>query len=425
MDYSAALVPLITLIIAQALVLDLARFRYSRKKLLLIFISIFVIQVAISSAVLVFFGIAMYARWYVLIMVVPFYATFIYTSKRRDTRGMFTIVTTIFISFFISIPAMWFARFYGKGYGYYNLARLVLFVFIILTIHKVFRKYYLIAQDEITKGWGIFSILPLVGSAVLYASFMRFGRKGGFTDVLLVSTVTVVMMATVYGVIFYVFQQIHEKYRVLEQQRTLTMQNKAQMEQHILFKEASETSNRRWHDLRHNTQTIIELLESGDTDTALGYLRDQMGMIAVTKVEYCQHSAVNSVLCMWAERSRAEGIMLSVEANVPQKLAIEPVELSSLFANAIENAYFACMELPKEVTRYITVEAHYNGKRLAIGITNTCKADMGFEGGMPISTKEGGGIGTRSMVYTIKRFFGAYTFSAEDGLFFSRFVLNV
>jgi len=424
-DYSAVWVPLITLIIVQAFVLDLSRFRFSRKKLILIIAIEFVVLVVISSAVLILAGLAMYARWYVLIMVVPAYATFFYTSKYRDARDVFTIVTTIFISFFISTPAMWFARFHENGYGSYNLVRLVLFTIVSLCVHIGFRKYYLLAQEEIDKGWGIFSILPLLGSVVLYYSFVQYGRKRSFTDVLYVSTATIVMMASVYWVIFYVFQQLHEKYLVLEQKRTLAMQNKAQLEQHILFKEAAEKTNRRWHDLRHNTQMIIELLEAGDTHTALGYLHEQMGMIGITKVEYCQHSAVNSILCLWAERSRKEGILLSVEANVPQNLEIEPVELSSLFANALENAYFACMELPNEVVKYISVEAHYNGKRLAIGITNTCKEDVGFEDGMPISSKEGGGIGTRSMVYTVKRFYGAYTFSAQDGLFFTRFVLNV
>ena len=239
------------------------------------------------------------------------------------------------------------------------------------------------------------------------------------------STATILMMASVYGVIFYMFQQLQEKNLVLEQRRILAMQNKAQLEQHILFREATEKTNRRWHDFRHSTQTMIGLLESGDTNTAIGYLKDLMGMIAITKEEYCQHPAVNSILCFWAEQSRRKNILLLIETVVPEKLEIEPVELSALFANAIENAYFACMELPKEVPRSIKVEAHYDGKRLAIGITNTCKGSVRFENKMPISSKEGGGIGTRSMVYTVKRFYGAYTFSAEDGLFVTRFVLNV
>ncbi len=425
MDYSAISVPLITLLISQVLIFDLARFRFSLKKLSLVLTIELIVLVLISSMVLMFGSLAVYAKWYVLIMVVPAFSTFIYVSKRRDARDVFTIVTTIFLNFFISIPAMWFARFHGSRYVSYNLARIVLFALVFVCIHLFFRKYYLLAQEEIDKGWGIFSILPILGSVVLYYSFVRYGQKGSFNEVLYATSATIILMTSVYAVIFYMFQQLHEKYMVQEQQRLLAMQNKAQLDQHILFKEVAEKTNRRWHDLRHTTQMMIELLESGDTNTALRHLKDQMGMSSIPKEEYCQHPAVNSILCLWAERARKEDIPLSIVASVPDDLEIEPVELSALFANAIENAYHACLELPCNVERFIKVESHYTGKRLAIGITNTCKDTIRFEDDMPISSKEGGGIGTRSMIYTVKRFHGAYTFSARDGLFDTRFVLNV
>lgn len=116
---------------------------------------------------------------------------------------------------------------------------------------------------------------------------------------------------------------------------------------------------------------------------------------------------------------------MEILVDLPEMLTIEPLELSALFANAIENAYNACLALPTDVQRFIKVESHYSSRRLAIGITNTSSDDIRFEGGMPISFKEGGGIGTQSMVYTVNRFQGAYSFGVEDGLFFSRFVLNV
>ncbi len=425
MDYSAISVPLITLVISQVLAFDLAHFRFPRNKLALIIFAELVVLVLISSAVLIFGGLAVYAKWYVLIMVVPAFLLFCYTSKYRDARDMFTVVTTIFLNFLISVPAMWLARYYGSGYVVYNLARIGIFPLVFLFDHLAFRKYYLNAQEEILKGWGIFSILPVLGSVVLYYSFVKYGNKGSFVEVLYVTSATIVLMGSVYVVIIYLFQQLHEKYIVQEQQRMLSMQNKAQLDQHILFREAAEKTNRRWHDARHATQTLIELLESGNVETALGHLKEQMGMGGLSKEEYCQHPAVNSILCLWAERSRKENIPLTIAANVPDSLEIEPVELSALFANAIENAYLACLELPIDAGRFIKVESQYNGKRLAIGITNTCKDSISFDHDMPVSSKEGGGIGTRSMVYTVKRFHGAYTFSAEGGLFSTRFVLNV
>lgn len=425
MDYSAIFVPLITLIIAQTMAISLGQFRFPVKKLFVLLVSELVLIVVVSSAILILGDLALYAKWYVLLIVVPSSSMFIYISKYRDARDVFTIITTVFISFVVSTPAMWLSRFYGGGYVHYNIGRIVFFIVIFLIIHIFFRKNYLLAQNEITKGWAIFSILPFLGSVVLYSTYIWYGGKGDILAVLYVTSATILFMASVYTVIFYMFIQLNEKYLALEQRRILDMQNKAQWEQHILFKEAAEKSNRRWHDLRHTIHILQGLLESGDTDAAIGYVKDQMGEYMLPKEEYCQHPAVNSILCLWAERSRNEGISLEIAANIPEKLEIEPVELSALFANALENAYFACLDLAPDVQRSIKVEAHYNGKRLAIGITNTCNDSIQFEGDMPVSSKDGGGIGTRSMVYTVKRFRGAYTFSAKDGLFVTRFVLNV
>jgi len=210
-----------------------------------------------------------------------------------------------------------------------------------------------------------------------------------------------------------------------EQKRILSIQNKAQLDQFVQQKEASEKANRRWHDLHHNTEELIGLLEAGDTDTAITYLKEQRGMVEVPKTEYCLHPAVNSILCLWAERFRKAGISVGIQTDVQEKLDIEPMELAALFANAFENAYKGCLCLPDGTQKFIKVEAHYNGKRLAIGFTNNCREDICFEGDMPVSLKQGGGIGIRSITYTVKRFHGVAYFEEKDGVFSSRFVLNV
>jgi hypothetical protein len=203
------------------------------------------------------------------------------------------------------------------------------------------------------------------------------------------------------------------------------MQNKAQWDQFEQQREAAEKSNRRWHDLRHNTQELIELLEAGNTPMALTYLKEQRGMNQIPCEVYCMHAAVNSMLRLWAERSRKEGITVEIRADVPEKLEIEPMELSALFANAFENAYEACLRLSDNVPKYIQVDANYNGKRLAIGFTNSCLKDIPFEKDMPLSLKKGGGIGTRSISYTVERFSGTKYFEAKDGVFVARFILKI
>lgn len=425
MKMGELLIPIVTVVTAQMTVLDLARFRFNTKKMILILGIELIIQMAISAPFLIFSGIKLYGEFYFFTMDLPAFLTFWYVSKRRDFRDLFTVLFTIFISFSVSLPSMWVAKLMGGDYLYYNLSRILIFVILFPMLHFAVRKHYLMVQDEIEKGWVVFSILPIIGSAILYTKYWQYTMDGNFYDILVDCIIAIIIMATVFIVFFYVFAQLHEKYIVQEQKRILAIQNKAQREQYEQQKEDAEKTNRRWHDMRHNLQELIELLEAGNIESALTYLKEQRGVNEIHIEQYCLHPTVNSILCLWAERSRKAGIKVEIKADVPAELDIEPVELSALFANAIENAYEGCLRIKNVTNNYIKVVTNYNGRRLAIGVTNTCMGEIPFEGGIPISSKSGGGIGTRSIDYTVKRFRGTAYYEAKDGVFTARFILNV
>lgn len=424
MDYSALLMTAITLITAQITVLDLGRFRFGKKKMFVILSLLFAVQVVVNGSLLML-GLKYYARTYILTVDLPDVLVFWYVSKRRDFRDLFTVLLTIFLSFSLSIPSLWILQLFEGNYWWYDLFRVIFYIIVLILLHLFIRKRYILIQDEIDKGWGMFCILPLIGSIILYYQYSEYIKTGRFANVAADCTLVILIMATVFAVFYYIFNQLHEKYIALEQKRILTMQNKAQRDQFEQQREAAEKTNRRWHDLRHNMQELIELLEAGDVETALAYLKEQRGTDQIPKESYCLNPAVNSILCLWAERARMASIVTEIHTDVPEKLEIDPMELSALFANAFENAYEGCLRLPDELEKYIRVEASYNRKRLAVGFTNSCIQDIRFENDMPVSQKQGGGIGTRSMAYTVQRFHGTQYFNAKDCVFTARFILNI
>lgn len=425
MNISDLFLPIITLVTGQITAMDLGKFRFERKKLIAILALELLISVVLSSSLLLIFGYNQYANWFFFTVDLPAIITMFYISKRRDMRDAFTILVAVFINYAISIPSMRICQVMDKGYSWYNLSRIIIFTVIIFSLHFFVRKRYILVQDEIEKGWGVFCILPFIGSIALAKKYLKFSREGDFNSIFSDCVIIVLIMATIFAVFNYVFNQLHEKYLVQEQRRILTMQNKAQKDQFEQLKEAAEKTNRRWHDMRHNTHELIGLLEAGNTEMALDYLKEQSGIGDVPKELYCLHPAVNSILCLWAERSRKSGIHIEILADVPANLDIEPMELSALFANAFENAYDGCLRLPENEPMFIKIEAHYNGKRLAIGFMNSCVEEISFIDDIPVSTKIGGGIGTRSMAYTIQRYRGAIYFEAKDKVFTSRFILNI
>lgn len=425
MDLSIVFMPVVTLFTGQLIVLDLARFRFARKKLYKIVALEFILQVLLSAAILLVYGYEAYVLSFFFCMELPAILTLFYASRRRDFRDLFTILITVFLSLSFSIPSMWIAQYIGGSYWWYNLIRIGLFLVIFYLLHKHVRQRYIQIQEDLEHGWGIFCILPLIACFSMYSQYLNYSRNHSFSSVMANCAMIILMMGTIFAVFNYVLKQLHEKYLLQEKSRILEMQNRAQLAQFEQQREAAEKLNRRWHDLHHSVQKLIELLEDGEVETALGHLKEQRGAEQVINESYCMHPAVNSMLCLWAARSRKAGIRMELGVDLPEALSIEPMELSALFANAIENAYEGCMRLPENEERYIKVEAHWKNRRLAIGITNSCLTDIPFDGDLPVSMKQNGGIGTRSMVYTVERFLGSYYFEAKKGVFTARFLLYI
>lgn len=82
------------------------------------------------------------------------------------------------------------------------------------------------------------------------------------------------------------------------------------------------------------------------------------------------------------------------------------------------------MRLPKDVQREIIVIAKFIDDRLRVQVENTCRTDMVFDNELPVTQKQGGGTGIKSILYTAERYDGTAGFSVMDGKFFTQIVLN-
>ena len=139
---------------------------------------------------------------------------------------------------------------------------------------------------------------------------------------------------------------------------------------------------------------------------------------------YCDNPIANSILNNYMEKARKEGIQMTIEAMIPEDMGIDNVDLTCVLGNVLENALEGCLRVPEGQERDIDVRAKYLDRRLRIRVENTCATDIRFEGDYPITSKAGGGTGTRSIVYTAESYDGTAGFSLTDGRFVAQIVMN-
>ena len=105
-------------------------------------------------------------------------------------------------------------------------------------------------------------------------------------------------------------------------------------------------------------------------------------------------------------------------------MRINNIDLNCVLGNALENALEGCLRLPPEEEKEIIVKAKFIDKRLRIHVENHCRPDIRFEDELPVTQKQGGGTGIKSIIYTAEHYDGTAGFSMSGGKFITQVVLN-
>jgi hypothetical protein len=190
--------------------------------------------------------------------------------------------------------------------------------------------------------------------------------------------------------------------------------------------ESNENIIRKYrHDLRHYNRVMAGFLEDKEYDKAISYLGElDSSLEKVTAVSFCNNKVVNELLTIYASRCQKMGFKLRAKAVVPEHLPMEETDLTSLVANALENAVEAQEKLPEE-KRHIKFEMEYDGRKLKLYTQNPTSVQNTFNNGLPISTREiQSGIGSKQIRDIAEKYGGAASFKQEDDSFILKAIMT-
>lgn len=191
----------------------------------------------------------------------------------------------------------------------------------------------------------------------------------------------------------------------------------------LSYQESLETARQTRHDLRHHNALVLDFLENGDASGAMDYLRQNNDALAAAKpLQYSANPTANAVLRVWARRAQVNGIAFAAAADFPERLPLTAPELGALLSNLLENAAEACGRVEPS-RRHICLNAEAGEADLRLEVRNSVSGAVVFADGMPVSTKPGGGTGTRSIASIVRRCGGMLRFRQEGGDFAAQIVL--
>lgn len=220
--------------------------------------------------------------------------------------------------------------------------------------------------------------------------------------------------------------QIREKNLEMEQ-ASLRSMLQMQYNSYRISKESMDLVNRKYHDLKHQ----ITLLRSREAagENVVSYLdRLEHEISQYESANKTGNDVLDTILTMKTERCRATGIHLTCVAQGELLGFIDPMDLSSLFGNALDNAIEAAEQVQDKERRQIHCSVAERRGFVQIIVENGYQGHVRFEDGVPHSTKGDDayhGFGFKSMREIVDRYNGSITASADEdtGLFTLRMLI--
>ena len=214
-----------------------------------------------------------------------------------------------------------------------------------------------------------------------------------------------------------------ERYHELERDRdSLNLQVAQSVRELEALREAQLRAAAYRHDLRHHLQYLSGCLENGNYAQAQDYIHTINREIDAQKViPYCENEPANLILSAYVARAARAGVDMQIRVALGPILGIAANDLCVLLSNGLENALQACARLPKGAEKpCVRVQGYEKGGKVYLQISNPCPWEVPFRNGLPLSRREGHGMGTRSIQSLVKRYGGVCSFTVEKGWFLLR-----
>ncbi|MDD4524594.1 MAG: GHKL domain-containing protein [Lachnospiraceae bacterium] len=333
----------------------------------------------------------------------------------RDTfmQWLFSYITVQNISDIVIILSFILSR--RLPYPAYanSIIRLVLFLAFYVVLKYWVRPLY----RKVVEHWNVFFY-------VTFAIYLAFGYYSVFTDDI-VATLTeqripllllIAVVLTSYGSIVYSMKILSQEAALQEENLKIQSDRELTRQRLALMDETVRQMSIAQHDRRHFNNTLLSLLQQGETDKAADFVQQQSAALPQKPQSYCRNVSVNAAVSYYAQLAHQQGIRCELRLDIPEKLSVDELSLAMVISNLMENAMNAVSLLPAE-KRELHFTAVYTGQ-LILELTNPYEGVVTLdENGLPVPQEKGHGKGSQSVYDFMKKCGGELVYETENGIF--------
>lgn len=224
--------------------------------------------------------------------------------------------------------------------------------------------------------------------------------------------------------LLYLQSALFKKSSMRKELETIQLLWHQQKGQYQLSKETIELINHKCHDLKHQVQAIRVVKDEKERETYLEKIEKSVQIYSA--IVRTGNEILDTILTEKSLICENSGIHINCVADGSLLAFMNPVDLYTLFGNALDNAIEAVRKLESKEKRVVDIMLYERQSFLMLQIVNPMCGEVKFEDGLPLTTKAKNGYhgyGMKSMLHTIQKYEGHLTTEVKNGCFYFNVML--
>ncbi len=213
---------------------------------------------------------------------------------------------------------------------------------------------------------------------------------------------------------------LNMRYEVERLQDMLEMQH----HNYEMLEQSVNVVNQKYHDLKYQ---IAVLKSEAGAQESLAYLNQMEQEIKAYEAQNkTGNKILDTILTGKSLYCQSNWIELTSVADGEAISFMDPIDISTLFGNMLDNAIESVLKIEKKERRLIHLAVTKQKNFLRIRMENCYDQELKFEKGMPVTSKSDKkyhGFGLKSIKSTVKKYGGSTTIQAENGWFEIRILI--
>ncbi|MDO4284849.1 MAG: GHKL domain-containing protein [Eubacteriales bacterium] len=184
--------------------------------------------------------------------------------------------------------------------------------------------------------------------------------------------------------------------------------------------------NQKYHDLKHQIAYLRNVVDTEEKNAYLDQMEQEIRSYEAQNKT--GNKVLDTILTTKSLQCQRQGISLTCVADGKEIGFMNPMDISALFGNALDNAIESVKKISDPEKRLIHLSVSKQKNFVRIRVENCFEGEIRFENGIPVTSKKDKafhGFGTRSIRRIAEKYGGSMTIDTRGDWFELRVLLPV